>query len=470
MSDLKMPLNYYLNITVANDKLTAAIHFTNCDDAFTCTLAQLDSILQENLIVHGIHHDKLSQIAKNTKEYLYSKTIIATGDSPINGEDGRIQLVHDLDADAKKPLELEDGTVDFREVSSIHNVRRGETIAKRIVAQEGISGKAVTGEVLFAKAGKEARFKVGKNVVLDAEKLVMYAAMDGMMTKTDKDKINVFPIFEVNGDVDYNVGNIDFVGTVVIRGNVLTGFRVKAAGDIRVRGGVEGAELEASGSIEISAGILGQHKGLIKAGKNVKSSFIQDGIVEAGEDVIVSQSIMHSTIRAGNNVICQGVKGLIVGGTIQAGEKVTARTIGNSISTNTVIEVGVLPELRNELLQLRGQLRSHKETLDKSDKALTLLDQMAAAGLLSPEKMAMRVKLTQSKKQILEEQVQIKDRILEIETSLEDTTKAKVEINSTIYGGTKIVIGRYTKFVKDAISRVYFQLSEGDIVMFTLNK
>ena len=46
----------------------------------------------------------------------------------------------------------------------------------------------------------------------------MYAALDGLLTKTEKGKINVFPVYEINGDVDYSIGNIDFVGTVVIRG------------------------------------------------------------------------------------------------------------------------------------------------------------------------------------------------------------------------------------------------------------
>jgi uncharacterized protein (DUF342 family) len=289
-----------------------------------------------------------------------------------------------------------------------------------------------------------------------------------MITTTDNEKINVFPIFEVNGDVDYNTGNIDFVGTIVIRGNVRAGFKVKADGDIRVLGSVEGAELDAGGSIEISAGIIGQNKGLVKAGKSVKSAFIQDGIVEAGEDVLVSQSIMHSTIRAGKNVICQGVKGLIVGGMIQAGEKVAARIVGNSMSTNTIIEVGVLPALRNELLRIRGQLKVHMETMEKTEKALSMLDQMAASGLLSPDKVAMKIKLANSKKQSIEEQNQIKERILEIEKSLEDTEKARVEVGSEIYGGTKIVIGRYTKFIKDPISKVYFRLLDGEIVMMTI--
>jgi uncharacterized protein (DUF342 family) len=468
MSDQTLPLDYYVNVTVSNDKLTAFVHFTNCDSNFKCSREQLETVLKANYIIYGVHQDVLSHIANNPKEFLLSKTIIATGDSPIEGENGYIQHNYELQHTGQKPAEMEDGTVDYKEIASINNVRKGELIAERIAAKEGIHGRAVTGEVLFAKAGKEDRFNIGKNVVTDAEKMFLFAAIDGMVTATDRDKINVFPIYEVNGDVDFNTGNIDFVGTIVIRGNVRTGFKVKADGDIRITGSVEGAELEAAGSIEISAGIIGQNKGLVKAAKNVKTAFIQDGIVEAGEDVLVSQSIMHSTIRAGRNVICQGVKGLIVGGTVQAGEKVVARTIGNSMATNTIIEVGVLPELRNELLQLRSQLKVHMETMEKTEKALHLLDQMAAAGLLSPDKLAMKIKLSNSKKQSTEEQNQIKERVLEIEKSLEDTEKARVEVGSIMYGGTKIVIGRYTKFIKDPASRVYFRLLDGDITMMTV--
>lgn len=465
MSDQILPIDFYVNVTVANDKLTASIHFTNCDETFSCSRVQLEESLKKNLIIHGIHYDVLSKIANNPKEFLLSKTIIATGDAPIDGENGYIKYMYEMKHQGSKPLEMEDGTVDYKEVASINNVRKGELIAERIPAKEGTHGKAVTGEVVFAKAGKEDRFKIGKNVVVDAEKTFLFAAIDGMIALTDREKINVFPIFEVNGDVDYNTGNIDFVGTIVIRGNVRTGFKIKAEGDIRIIGSVEGAELDAAGSIEISAGIIGQNKGLVKAGKNIKTSFIQEGVVEAGEDVLVSQSIMHSTIRAGKNVICQGVKGLIVGGTIQAGEKVLARTIGNIMATNTNIEVGVLPELRNELLSLRGQLKIHMETLEKTDKALNLLDQMAAAGLLTPEKVAMKIKLANSKKISFDEQSHIKERILEIEKSLEDTEKAKVEVTAMMYGGTKIVIGRYTKFIKDPTAKVSFRLLDGDITM-----
>lgn len=464
MTEQGMPLEYYVNLTLSQDKLAAYLHFTNCDETFKCSASQLEDAVKNQHIIHGVHHEILARIAANPVAYMLEKTVIATGTKPIDGKDGYIEYMYELDGNEKRPLEREDGTVNYKEVTSINNARKGQIIARRIAPEEGTNGKAVTGETVFAKKGKDARFKIGKNVVTDPEQTAMYAAIDGVVVKTDRDKINVFPIYEVNGDVDFNVGNINFVGTVVIRGNVQPGFKVKASGDIRITGGVEAAELEADGSIEISAGILGQHKGFVKAGKNVKSSFIQDGTVEAGEDIVVTQSIMHSTIRAGKNVLCQGTKGLIVGGTIQAGEKVVARTVGNSMSTVTAIEVGVLPELRNELIHLRTQMRTQMENLDKTDKALSLLDQMAAAGQLSSEKLAMRIKLGHTKKQSVDELAHIKERILEIEKTLEDTDKAKVLVGSMVYGGTKVVIGRYTKFIKDPTSRVCFKLDNGDIV------
>lgn len=468
MADLAMPLSYYMDISLSDDKLFAYLKFANCEDSFRVSKGQLMELIASYHIVYGIDEEKIAAIVDDPKAFFFSQTVIAKGDAPKNGQDGRVQMMYDLDDKSKRPAELEDGKVDYKEVTTIHNVKKGQLIAQKIPAALGAPGRAVTGETLFAKDGKDARFKLGKNVVTDPEQTAIYAAIDGMVTKTDRDKINVFPIFEVNGDVDYNVGNIDFVGSVVIRGNVLPGFRIKAAGDIRITGSVDAADLEADGSIEISAGILGHNKGTIRAGKRVKSSFIQDANIYAGEEVLVSQSIMHSQVRAGKQVVCKGTKGLVVGGMIQAGDVVIARTIGNSMSTATVIEVGVLPELRNELQQLRIQQRALSENLDKTDKALVLLDQLAATGQLGPDKVAMRVKLNHTKKQVTEEIASSRERMLEIERSLEDSEKAKVEVIANAYSGTKIVIGRYTKFIKDTSPRVRFQLIDGDIAMLPI--
>ncbi|GGH17778.1 DUF342 domain-containing protein [Paenibacillus segetis] len=464
--DRTSELGQILSVTINEDKTVAYLQFLKKEDSFTCSADVLRHFLQNNNVKHGIQQDIVERFAANPREYFFSRTPIAIGNEPVDGVNGSIRYAIQLDDDQHfRPAEGEDGKVDYKDVTRLNNVRKGQIIAELVPAVPGRPGMAVTGVPIPCRDGKEAILKVGKNVVLNPEQNAMYAAIDGLVTMTEKGKMNVFPIYEINGNVDYGTGNIEFVGTVVVRGNVLTGFKVTAAGDIRVIGGVEGAELFAGGSIDITGGIIGYNKGLVKAGHQVKSSFIQDGNVQAGEDVIVSQSIMHSNIRAGRDVICNGTKGLIVGGSIQAGEKVIARIIGNPMSTATSIEVGVLPDLRNELQDLRTQIKEQLANLDKTEKALTLLDQLASLGKLTPDKVAMRSKLGLTKKSNAQELNEMKERMLIIEKTLEDTGKAKVGVLKMIYGGSKIVIGRYTKYIKEPISHMSFYYSDGDISM-----
>ena len=464
-TEFNMNLGAAVAVSVSEDRMSAFIQLAEPDLAQSITKAGLVELLKANRVVYGLKEDALSAFAVNPLSYVTTPLLVAQGAAPVAGADGYIDNLFSLEHRERKPTELENGIVDYRELMQLNNAAKGQLIAQRVLATKGTPGMAVTGEAIPGKDGKEARFKQGKNVVVDAEKMKMYAVIDGLVTQTEKGKLNVFPVYEVNGDVDYHVGNIDFIGTVVIRGNVLSGFKIKAAGDIRITGGVEGAEIEADGSIDIASGIFAANKGFVKAGVDVKSSFMQEANVFAGQNIVVSQSILHSTVRAGKSVLCKGAKGLIVGGNVQAGETIQARTVGNTTSTATALEVGVAPELRSELQQLRTSVKQIAENMDKTDKALHLLDQMAVAGTLTPEKMELRSKLLSTKRTSTEELNAARERIWEIEASLEDIEKAKVEISGTVFSGTKVVIGRYTRFIKDATTHVAFQLQGGEITL-----
>lgn len=466
----KLELNRHVKVLYSADQSSAWIELTNHTPELVFTEQELNAFLLTEGITYGIQTETIRELVGNPLDFYGKKILIAEGDAPESGKDGVIQFLTNLDLHGeRKPLEIHDGKVDYKEITRLNNVKKGQIIAEKREPQPGKPGKSVKGDIIPFTPGKEARFKIGRNVVINAEENAMYALIDGLITPTENQRINVFPLYEVNGNVDYTTGNIDFIGTVIIRGNVLSGFKVKAAGDIRVIGGVEGAELYAEGSIEVTGGIIGYNKGIVQAGVDVKSSFIQDANVEAGQSIYVSQSIMHSAIRAGKQCICEGTKGLIVGGLIQAGEKVKARIVGNPMSTVTTIEVGVMPKLRNELTNLREQQKELNDNLDKTAKALHLLDQMAASGQLSNDKMNMRIKLQVTRDSSMQQVIDIKERILSIEKMLEDTSKARVDVTKMIYGGSKIVIGRYTKYIKDTATYISFFYQNGDISMGTLN-
>ncbi|MEJ8546462.1 DUF342 domain-containing protein [Brevibacillus borstelensis] len=466
--------NYKLEVKISQDKLEAGIMLVIADQElgsqFQITETEVRVALRQKKITHGILDQVVQELCRHPEKFANAYVTIASGIAPVPGKDGQIEYTFlDQHQDEKRPKELEDGRVDYYSITSIPNVAKGQLLARKTPPLPGKPGTAVTGEPIVPKAGKDAVLKPGKNVVLNAERTMLYSAIDGQVSFTDNDKVNVFPVFEVNGDVDFSVGNIDFVGTVVIRGNIPTGFRVKASGDIRVLGSVEGAELEAGGSVEIKSGIVAQDKGQVIAGNNVKTSFIQNANVTAGNQVVVSQSIMFSQVRAGKQIICNGPKGIIIGGTLQAGEKITARVIGNTSATPTVLEVGVKPELRLELASINKELQIVYENLRKTDQGLGVLNQlMQVNGDLSPEKKAMQIKLTNTRLILEKEGKQLEARKKEVEMELEGDSPAAIDVYYTMYPGIKMVFGKLVRFIKQEFARTRFLVVNGEITTSTL--
>jgi len=73
----------------------------------------------------------------------------------------------------------------------------------------------------------------GKNVEISEDGQSLIAGIDGQVNYIDG-KVSVFANYEVPADVDNSTGNISFVGNVIIRGNVLSGFTVEAGGSVEV--------------------------------------------------------------------------------------------------------------------------------------------------------------------------------------------------------------------------------------------
>ena len=85
-------------------------------------------------------------------------------------------------------------------------------------------------------------------------------------------KVFVSDVYEVE-NVDLSTGNIDFEGSVQVKGNVSSNFVIRAGGNVIISGVVEGAYIEAGGNIIIARGMNGMTKGILKAGGNIVAKF-----------------------------------------------------------------------------------------------------------------------------------------------------------------------------------------------------
>jgi uncharacterized protein (DUF342 family) len=431
-----------------------------------CSTETVKQALAEKHVSYGINEDSIKE-ALEEKNWNY-KILVAEGKAPVNGKDAKLVYKFPLPSERIGPKVDEKGNVDYYDLGLIHNVKMGELLVEKIPGDDGIPGISILGTEIPAKKGKDIRLPRGSNTVMDEDELNLYATIDGHVTIVDN-KVVVDPVLDINGDVDFSTGDIDFVGNVCINGNINPGFKVNSGGDVEVRGFIDGAEVTAAGSIMVRGGITGCMKTLIKARDSIHARFVENSRLDAGRDILIREAIMQSFIKAGENVKVSARRALIVGGTIQAGREVEAKVIGSQLATQTIVEVGVNPHLRDEYQELKQAKEEKEKTMDILNHNL----QMFQRSGVSPENLSEArrirlIKMLDDLKSVRKELEQITDRIIAIESEFRKTKAAKVRVMEVVYPGVRISIGQSIYIVNDPIKFSEFILDEGEVRLTSL--
>lgn len=433
-------------------------------DGTLLSLQGLLDFLRYSGIQNGVDSVLCQRIIADPNLFLQEKLVIATGKPPITGHDARIELYVE-ENNEKKPRVLENGRVDFFDMGSVKLVKKGDVLAVRVPPTDGVDGISVNGQIIPGKRGRDYRLPQGRFTAAEQDGCTLVAEADGHVVYSAKEnKIHVFEEYVVQKDVDFSVGNIEFPGSIRVMGNVQPGFRLKADGDIEIQGYADAAFLEAGGSVIIRGGVQGRNKGMIRAGGNLRTPFIQNAMVDVGGSCYVGESIMHSQVNAGVKVVMEGRRAVIVGGIVRAGEEISTRVLGSPMATPTEVEVGVHPHLRSEMNVIQESLKELYKNIDKTHKAIALLDNMAgAAGILPPDKAAMLQKLTLTYEHFKVEEEELLLRRSEIEVVLHDVKSARVNVFETVHPGVKVTISNYVYYARDAYSHVAFVIRDAEV-------
>ena len=132
------------------------------------------------------------------------------------------------------------------------------------------------------------------------------------------------------------------------------------------------------------------------------------------------------------------------------------------MATNTEVEVGVNPMLREEHQALKRDLRKQELSLDQTQKALALL-RSRDLNSLPPEKRDIMLKMTKAQFQLAGQVESMRARMVEIELSLEEMRNGRVRVMDTVYPGVKIVLGNLVKFIREPEKFVSYYAEDGDI-------
>ncbi|HCV42256.1 MAG TPA: hypothetical protein DGH68_02140 [Bacteroidetes bacterium] len=442
--------NKHITIKVSYDGFDAQVYDDGSHSRVDAD--EIKQMLVKSGVVYGVLETSLKAIVEG--QLNGQPLIVAQGTRSVNGEDGWVEYF--FDHEKAKPVEEKSGKVNLHEMHFIHNVRQGERLALVHLPTPGVPGTTVTGRTISAKEGKKAVVHPGPYTKFSPDDpLTVIASTDGSVVLKFDGTIEVHPSLIIGGNVDFATGNVDFVGSVKVAGDIKSDFSVKTQKDLEVGGNVEDAQVEVGGELKIQKGFIGVGKGVLKAKGNVTVQHILNQTIISEKDILIEKESVNGNLRAGGKIV--SMNGTIAGGRLEADEEIEVMNLGSGEHSQARLRVGRKGRTIERLAQLEKELQqAQKQVSDVRDGVYRLIRMKLDSGILPPEKEQMLTKLQEVQKLLpgrLESLQQEKGRLTE---ELKQDCKARVIVHGTVLENVLIEINGVRKVVETALQDVIF--------------
>ncbi len=434
-------------VTISKDAMAAMlIIYPPPDGEFPPTLDDILDDLTKAGVTYGLEQAVI-ETALNDKTYNTPLTI-AHGTPPQKGESTRFDYNFDP-TNNHSPHVDEYGHIDYRDISFIQNAEADQLLATRTLPTLGIPGMTVTGKEVGAAAGRDLPFRHGANTKISADGMSLFAATSGAIVYRHGE-ISIKDTMVISGDVDHNVGNVDYRGSLKVTGDVKAGFNLIVDGDLEVNGSVEDCTIMVKGSIMVKGGFFGNGTGKMCAEGNITLKFAEGQNIEAGGDITVGGEMINCQVTAKGSVTVKGKRGKIVGGETRAVKEIRSAILGSETGTLTVLRVAFNAELMQKYYQLNKEMsRLRTDSLRVKD-ALYGLYRLQLDGKLSPERRVALRKLEEFQHDFPESMESLQKQKAEIEESMQDLREARICAEEILYSGVRAYFGLiYREMVDD---------------------
>ncbi len=432
--------NCHVDIEISDDNMIVMGNFMMPPDTSCSYTAQdIFDLLAHRQIVYGIiPQDALERLLSSLRGPA-NGILLAQGDRPVASTNDQLEFLFEINK-TPVPQERPDGTVDYKELGILQNAMAGQVLAKRHLGIVGQAGKNVFGQTVPVKPPVRIALgsRASKGTTISADATEIIAAVDGQILYQDNRKISIAPVLHVAHNVDFSTGNINFLGSVVVHENVLSGFCIQAMGNIEIYGIIEAASLIAQGDIVVRGGVQGANHSHIEAGGTIHALYLQNATVSAEGDVIVSDSIMHSVVK-GRSVQVTGKRGLLVGGEITASSHVFARVIGSPLATKTVIRLEPSSELGNRLHQIEDEILQKQRVLQKVNEAMLAFQEILKKhGKLSAEQQSLVARLRPTMDDALSTLRELEEDRQTVVSLMAELSKPYLQVARLLYPGVRV--------------------------------
>jgi uncharacterized protein (DUF342 family) len=403
-----------------------------------------------------------SIIDRHERGIVVEHELLAKGVEPRAGKDAVITLQFS-DTD-KRPKIATDGKIDYKNIDNIAHAKKGDVLISKKPATMGIRGITVKNAEIQPTAGKDVEILQGEGVLLNPLGTQYVALQDGYV-EFKNNVLSVHQVLFIKKDVDFSTGNIAFTGTVHVRGDVLSGFRVEAKKDVIVDGICGDCEIIAHNDLVIKTGIKGSENNLFLAKGNATIGYAEKAKVQARGDIIVKKYAYNSELCAGKQIIADTGEGIVAGGVLRAFSEISAKQLGTQGNSKFNIFLGTKYYIEQAVERIR------KEKIRLAEKINEINELLKRFNLVRPDVANNpRILKLQDMRRVCEATIA---KMTEKEEELTDSAKAKkpkVKIRGAAYEGITVNFFGSSSTLREKAENVVFYLDEkyGEVAFVSL--
>ncbi|MFK7788385.1 MAG: DUF342 domain-containing protein [Phycisphaeraceae bacterium] len=365
-------------IDIAENALTASLVLPKDYDRSALTQAVCESLLaSSDVAASAVDQDAVIEIIT---EVMASEPgrfvgVIAKATPAVHGVDARIEWQVESSPDEPDPAEEadeneEDEAVCFYGKSTFTVVKTGDVLGKIYLEVPGTEGRDVRGKIIAARTAKQLDFKYDESIGVD-ENNNLIAQIDGVLIR-DRITARVSDTLEVDQNVDFSTGNIDFPGNVLVRQGVKDCFTIQARDNIEVRGLIEAANLIAGKDLHAKGGFAGREEGTAEIEGTVYGKYLDGVNTTIGTDLCVEREIINCNCTVLGSI--NSPRGSLIGGSTHVSGQVELMDLGANAQPITELHVGALPlldPLIEELSALVAQMIEERGALLEEQEMIT---------------------------------------------------------------------------------------------------
>jgi len=436
-------------VSVSADRLTASLTVQPGVDPSDLTAESVGAILEGRGVrtsteLHARVEELVAKLQENPDDE--AEIVVTRGVPPKHGEDGRFEL--DASLVQEDPGEGEGDpseAADHYARSAFIVVDEGQKLGKLLPHSEAEDGLDVRGEVIKATPGRPAKVKFDDSVQVNEDGTVI-ARQKGQL-EADEESLRVEPILVISESVDFSTGNVDFPGDVLIQRGVCDCFTVEAGGSLEIVELVEAASVKAGGSILLRRGMAGRGKGALRAGGDLEAKYLDGVDVTVLNDLRVQRELTNCSTYIGRCIRSSSCS--IVGGKLDIRFGGQVRMLGGEAETETIVRLGVDPQLDRNARELEELLPSALNRITQVKQELEQLKKLTVklTATQAESMMSLQFEITTAQSRF----PQIKSGIQRIVEAYKRLNRATLTVEKSIMPGVTIVIGSKSAIVREQI-------------------